>query len=314
MGKPPSGKRQPHWRRNGREVFGAQNRLVGRGLLATALLLGLMAAGLVLSLFGTDFGASRPQVVVAARDIQPGVPIRPEQLKVMDWGGEKPPAGAFNRIDQVAGRILRTPAFAGEQLIENKLAPRTAKGGLATMIAPGSRAISVRVDEVVGVAGFALPGAYIDVLVSAKDANQTPFSRIVLERIRVLAAEQETAADPSTPKVVRAVTLELTPREVEILDLARSVGSLSLALRGEFDNTRGQGRGARLSDLGDKSLAAAPSPTVTTAPVASISAAAGTVASPATPVNSSGTAAGAARGKDPCCARQLGIEEIRGGR
>ena len=76
-----------------------------------------MAAGLVLSLFGTDFGASRPQVVVAARDIQPGVPIRPEQLKVMDWGGEKPPAGAFNRIDQVAGRILRTPEQGADTVV-----------------------------------------------------------------------------------------------------------------------------------------------------------------------------------------------------
>jgi len=274
-----------------------------------------MAAGLVLSLFGADLGASPPQVVVAAEDIQPGVPIRPEQLKVMDWGGEKPPAGAFNRVDQVAGRVLRTPAFTGEQLIENKLAPRSAKGGLATIIAPGNRAISVRVDDVVGVAGFALPGAFVDVLVSAKDASQAPFSRIVLERVRVLAAEQETAADPSTPKVVRAVTLELTPREVEILDLARTVGSLSLALRGEFDSAKGLSRGARLADLGDKTVTAAALPAAPTAPVTATTPTAGMgpTASP-TPSISSGIPAATARGKEPCCARQFGVEEIRGGR
>lgn len=287
--------------------------MVGRGLLVTALLLGLMAAGLVLSLFGADLGGTPKQVVVAAQDIQPGAPIRPEQLKVMEWGGEAPPAGAFDSIDQVAGRILRSPAFTGEQLLESKLAPRSAKGGLATIIAPGSRAISVRVDDVVGVAGFALPGAYVDVLVSARDASQAPFSRIVLERVRVLAAEQETAADPSTPKVVRAVTLELTPREVEILDLARSVGSLSLALRGEFDSTRGLGRGARLADLGDKSTAAAP-PAASTAPGASPLPTPGPVPSGAAAAVSPGTATAAARVKDACCARQYGVEEIRGGR
>ena len=273
-----------------------------------------MAAGLVLSLFGADLGAARPQVVVAAQDIQPGVPIRPEQLKVMEWGGEEPPAGAFSQVDQVAGRILRSPAFAGEQVIENKLAPKTAKGGLSTIIAPGSRAISVRVDDVVGVAGFALPGAYVDVLVSAKDANQAPFSRIVLERVRVLAAEQETSADPTTPKVVRAVTLELTPRELEVLDLARAVGSLSLALRGEFDTARGQGRGARLADLGDRSVATAPSPAAPATPAAQTPPAAGMVA-PTTPSGTSpGATAGTQRGKEPCCGRQLGVEEIRGGR
>ncbi|MEN9718431.1 MAG: hypothetical protein RIQ99_1309, partial [Pseudomonadota bacterium] len=224
--------------------------MVGRGVLISAVLLGLVAAVLVLNLFGVDLGTPSHQIVVATQDIQPGTPIRAEQLRVVDWGGETVPAGALVRIDQAAGRVLRTPIFTGEPLLESKLAAHAAKGGLASLINPGNRAISVRVDEVVGVAGFALPGAYVDVLVSAKDANSAPFSRIVLERVRVLAAEQETAADPSKPRIVRAVTLELRPRDVEVLDLARSVGSLSLALRSEFDPARGQGRGAHLADLG----------------------------------------------------------------
>lgn len=287
--------------------------MAGRGLLITALLLGLMAAGIVLSLFGNGFGAAKPGVVVAAADIQPGVAIRAEQLKIIEWGAAELPQGAFQRVDQIVGRVLRVPAFAGEQLLESKLAPKTAKGGLATIITPGSRAISVSVDEVVGVAGFALPGAYVDVLVSAKDASQAPFSRIVLERIKVLAAEQETTADPNVPKVVRAVTLELTPREAEILDLARSVGTLSLALRSEFDNARGQGRGARQADLGVGALPAQPGPAQSVpAPIPGQTgqspATASTVPPPAP------RTAGQVGDKEQCCGGQPGIEEIRGSR
>lgn len=285
--------------------------MAGRGLFITALLLGLMAAGIVLSLFGNGFGAEKPGVVVAAADIQPGVAIRAEQLKIIEWGAAELPQGAFQRVDQIVGRVLRVPAFAGEQLLESKLASRTAKGGLATIITPGSRAISVSVDEVVGVAGFALPGAYVDVLVSAKDTSQAPFSRIVLERIKVLAAEQETTADPNVPKVVRAVTLELTPREAEILDLARSVGTLSLALRSEFDNARGQGRGARQADLGVGALPAQPSTTQSVPVPGQIgqSPVAATTMPPPAP-----RTAGPLGDKDQCCGGQLGIEEIRGSR
>ena len=101
----------------------------------------------------------------------------------------------------------------------------------------------------IGVAGFALPGSYVDVLVSARDARNEPFSKIVLGRVKVLAVAQETAADPAKPKVVNAVTLELTPAESERLDLARSVGSLSLALRNELDRAQLTSAGARLDDL-----------------------------------------------------------------
>lgn len=287
--------------------------MAGRGLFITALLLGLMAAGIVLSLFGNGFGATKPGVVVAATDIQPGVAIRAEQLKIIEWGAAELPQGAFQRVDQIIGRVLRVPAFPGEQLLESKLAPKTAKGGLATIITPGSRAISVSVDEVVGVAGFALPGAYVDVLVSAKDANQAPFSRIVLERIKVLAAEQETTADPNVPKVVRAVTLELTPREAEILDLARSVGTLSLALRSEFDNARGQGRGARQADLGVGALPVPPGPAQSApTPVAGKTSQSSATAS--TLPLSAPRVASPVGGQDQCCGGQPGIEEIRGSR
>jgi pilus assembly protein CpaB len=102
---------------------------------------------------------------------------------------------------------------------------------------------------VVGVAGFALPGNYVDVLVSAKDSESRPFSKIVLNRVKVLAVAQDTTADPTKPKVVTAVTLELTPAESEQLDLARSIGALSLVLRNEIDAGLSSSNGARLMDL-----------------------------------------------------------------
>jgi pilus assembly protein CpaB len=105
------------------------------------------------------------------------------------------------------------------------------------------------VNDVVGVAGFALPGSFVDVLVSAKDASDVPFSTTVLTRVKVLAVAQETQADQMKPKVVNAVTLELTPPEAEKLDLARSIGALSLVLRNENDAADVESAVTRLNDI-----------------------------------------------------------------
>ncbi len=134
--------------------------------------------------------------------------------------------------------------------MEAKLASKDAKGGLSAIITPGKRAISVKVNEVIAVAGFALPGSYVDVLVSSKDAMDQPFSRLVLERVKVLAVAQDTVTpDEGKAKVVDAVTLELTPAEVEKLDLARTVGALSLVLRNDADHEGAGSSGAYLRDL-----------------------------------------------------------------
>jgi pilus assembly protein CpaB len=139
--------------------------------------------------------------------------------------------------------------IAGEPVLPGKLAPKAATGGLSSVIPEGKRAITVRVNDVIAVAGFALPGSYVDVLVSGKDADSQPFSRTVLSRVKVLATAQETARDPDKPKVVNAVTLELTPQESEKLDLARNIGKLSLVLRNELDTGVVNSAGARLPDI-----------------------------------------------------------------
>ena len=117
------------------------------------------------------------------------------------------------------------------------------------MIADGKRAITVKVNEIVGVAGFALPGNFVDVMVNAQDNARNPISKIVLERILVLAVAQEVSQDQTKPKVVSAVTLEVLPEQAEALDLARSIGTLSLVLRNQIDQEAGATSGKRTSDL-----------------------------------------------------------------
>ncbi|HSG00429.1 MAG TPA: Flp pilus assembly protein CpaB, partial [Vicinamibacterales bacterium] len=146
-------------------------------------------------------------------------------------------------------RVLKTSVLRGEPLLESKLAPVGTKGGLSAVISEGRRAITVRVNEVVGVAGFALPGNFVDVMVNTQDEQQKPISKIVLDRILVLAVAQEASRDDTKPRVVNAVTLEVTPDEAELLDLARSVGSLSLVLRNQVDGDSASTSGVRKNDL-----------------------------------------------------------------
>ena len=168
---------------------------------------------------------------------------------------------------------MKTSVTRGEPLLEGKLAPAGTKGGLSAVVAEGKRAMTVRVNDVVGVAGFALPGNYVDILVNTQDegsqrGNQDKvISKIVLERILVLAIAQEANRDETKPKVVNAVTLEVTPDQAEHLDLARSVGTLSLVLRNQVDPRLGESNGAtKASLLKEEHLAPVAAPASAPAP------------------------------------------------
>ena len=154
-----------------------------------------------------------------------------------------------------------------------KLAPVGTQGGLSAVIAEGKRAMTVRVNDVVGVAGFALPGNYVDVMVNTqqdkegKTNENIQISRTVLEHVLVLAVAQEASRDETKPKVVNAVTLELFPGDAEKLDLARSVGTLSLVLRNQVDKTPVVTAGITKKELfGEKAVPPPPVP----APVAAL--------------------------------------------
>ena len=186
-------------------------------------------------------GGDQGRIAVANADIELGGRLSPEMIRMADWPSGSVPAGAFNEAAKLDGRVVLVSMQRGEPLTETRLAPIGTKGGLSAVVPQGKRAMTVRVNDVIGVAGFALPGTYVDVMVNTQgegaqrgDRDRT-ISKIVLERILVLAVAQEADRDSTKPKVVNAVTLELTPHDAELIDLARSVGTLSLVLRNQTD-------------------------------------------------------------------------------
>jgi pilus assembly protein CpaB len=208
-------------------------------MFVVALLAGL-AAALSASrwLVQTSSGAVT-SVAVASEDISLGEPIEPNMVHTVSWPADSVPPGVFKDAKALEGRVVRSSVAKGEPVIEAKLAPVGTKGGLSAVIAEGKRAITVRVNDVVGVAGFALPGNYVDVIVNTQEpgkSDQQSISKTVLERILVLAVAQQVSREDTAPKVVNAVTLEVTPQQAEKLDLARSVGTLSLVLRNQVDD------------------------------------------------------------------------------
>ena len=180
------------------------------------------------------------KVAVAVADISLGARLSPDMVRMVDWPSGAVPPGALLDAKLLDSRVARASIQRGEPVMEGKLAPPGTQGGLSAVVADGKRAMTVRVNDVVGVAGFALPGNFVDILVNTqedkiKTIKDLAISKIVLERILVLAIAQESSRDETKPKVVNAVTLELTPDQAEKLDLARSVGTLSLVLRNQID-------------------------------------------------------------------------------
>jgi pilus assembly protein CpaB len=209
-------------------------------MLIIALVAGL-AAVVLATRWMQQQGGEKGRIAVANAEIELGGRISPEMVRMVDWPQGSVPAGAFTDPSKLEGRVVTVALQRGEPVIESRLAPIGTKGGLSAVVPEGKRAMTVRVNDVVGVAGFALPGNYVDVMVNTQEdggqrnERDRTISKIVLERILVLAVAQEADRDSTKPKVVNAVTLELSPMQAEMLDLARSVGTLSLVLRNQTD-------------------------------------------------------------------------------
>ncbi len=215
---------------------------------------------------------TRP-VLVAARDLAAGAKLDRSMLEVAHWPRDAVLATAMNRLEDAEGRVITSALLRGEPLLQARLAIPGETGGLSALLKEGRRAVTVKVNEIVGVAGFALPGNFVDVMVHTTDPQNQPVSRIVLERIRVMAVAQDAGGQDNKPRVVNAVTLEVTPQEAERMDLARSVGTLSLVLRSQSDTAAVATQGARKRDvlLGEASapasaLQASPAPRRAAAP------------------------------------------------
>jgi pilus assembly protein CpaB len=221
-------------------------------MLIVAAMVGLVTVFLASRLLAPS---SKPttQVVVASGDITLGQRISASHLHTIQWPTNEVPAGSFSDPAQLEGRVLKDTVVENEPIVEKKLAPKGTTGGLSAIIAPGSRAMTVRVNDVIGVAGFALPGNYVDIIVNTQVDPNLPtrqsISKTVLEKVLVLAVAQEAGRDSTTPKVVNAVTLQVTPEQAEEIDLARSIGTLSLVLRNQVDTDPASTAGATRSAL-----------------------------------------------------------------
>lgn len=179
-------------------------------------------------------------VVVAVADLQLGTELRAEDVRAIEWPANSVPAGAFGRPADLIGRSVIVPVVQNEPLLEAKLAPKEAGTGLPPAIPSGFRAMSVRVNEVIGVAGYVLPGTHVDVLATASPTDQRPdtTTKLVLANVQVLTAgtKMEQPGDSKgKPLPVTVVTLLVTPEQAERLTLASTEGKIQLALRNPLD-------------------------------------------------------------------------------
>lgn len=171
------------------------------------------------------------QVVVAAAEIPFGQKIAAEQLKIVGWPKDSVPDGAFHDVAHVVGKIANQKLVQGEAVLQARTVGAAGGSSLAALIEPNKRAVTVRVNDVIGVAGFLLPGNRVDVLATRELERNKAQTRTLLQNVKVLAVDQTAAPEKDKPVVVRAVTLEVEPRQAELLVQATEEGTVQMALR-----------------------------------------------------------------------------------
>jgi pilus assembly protein CpaB len=178
-------------------------------------------------------------VVVARSDIAVGTALQPLQLDTVAWPSSHAPGTGFERTEQLADRVLRRAVTAGEPVLEPMLLPEGAAAGLSGVISSKRRAVSVKVDPVIGVAGFVHPGVRVDVLATLRRVDQkdrVPYSKVILQDVPVLAVDQKLEEGRSgEPELVSVVTLEVSPEHAEQLIYSSHEGRLQLAMRSPED-------------------------------------------------------------------------------
>lgn len=214
---------------------------MNRGRMLLVGLLALLASGLV-SVFSYRLLQAQLQprqeetrIVVAARKLPLGTRLAPEHLRLAPWSSRVPLEGSFQDPNRLVGRGVIVALAPNEPVLESKLAPEGAGAGLTSAIPTGMRAVAVKVNVVIGVAGFVLPGTRVDVILTGEHQREET-SRVILENIQVLAADQNVEQDINgTPREVQVITLLVTPEEAQKLALASVDGRIQLALRNPLD-------------------------------------------------------------------------------
>jgi pilus assembly protein CpaB len=210
--------------------------------LGSALVLALVMATFVYQKFKqASTGVATvvmKQIVVAAENIPLGTRLDASKLRTIPWPAGAPVVGMFTNVGDCANRALITNVSENEPILDKKLAPVEAGGGMPATIPEGMRAVSVAVNEVVGVAGFVIPGTMVDVLVTGVQTGPTggSITRTILEDVKVLAAGQKTEQDrEGKPQTVPVITLLVTPENANRLIMASNAGKIQLALRNTID-------------------------------------------------------------------------------
>jgi pilus assembly protein CpaB len=217
------------------------------GVLAFAFVVASVASLLLYRLLASTRLASAKtapatiHLAVAARNLEVGVVLKEDDIKMAEWTGSAP-EGAFIRPQDLIGRGVTTRMVSREPVLESRLAGKGAGGGLASMIPEGMRAVAIRVNDVAGVAGFVTPGMRVDVLISgapgASNANAAlgVQSKTMLQNVEVLSAGQDFKKDAEgKPVIVQVVNLLVTPEQAEMLSLASTQTTIQLVLRNPLD-------------------------------------------------------------------------------
>jgi pilus assembly protein CpaB len=199
---------------------------------------------------GSAAPVAKSQYVAASANLEAGQAIKAESLRMVDWPANVPLPGAFTAPQPLVGRIVMYPLAAGEPILERQLAAAGSGLGLTVKIPEGMRAISLRSDEVVGVAGFLLPGTHVDVLVTMRPANSDPITNTVLQDVQVLTSGQKTEPDPEgKPQTATVVTLLVKPDDAEKVDLASTQGIVHFVLRNGADREQRKPTPVQFSEL-----------------------------------------------------------------
>jgi pilus assembly protein CpaB len=243
-------------------------------ILLSAFLVAAGCSYLVYRIVGNRLGAPQQRttsIVVAARDINLGSVLHAEDLGTAEMAGPLP-KGAIVKRDDAIGRGVISTLYQGEPILDSRLAAVGAGGGLAATIPPGMRACAVKVDEVVGVAGFVTPGMRVDVLISGTppgttDIAQGPRVKTLLQNIQVLSAGTDIQKDgEGKPQQVQVVNLLVTPDQAESLSLASNQTRIQLVLRNPLDNQVAQPPGTAVAALFGDKAPPAPKPQSKAAP------------------------------------------------
>jgi pilus assembly protein CpaB len=226
-------------------------------VLGFALIVSAVASFILYRLVSAQIAASAKssgsRVVVASRNLESGALIKDTDLKTVEWGGPLP-QGALPKPEDAIGRGVVQPIVEGEPVVESRLAVRGAGAGLAAIIPPGMRAVAVRVNDIVGVAGFVTPGMKVDILIAGNPPNSGQAlgtqTKTLLQNIEVLSAGQNIQKDAEgKPVSVGVVNMLVTPEQAEVLSLASNETRIQLILRNPMDKEMSKTKGTAIAYL-----------------------------------------------------------------